>query len=447
MAENNLVGGINQLPGAQYPSFQPMQQPNPLAQVGPMLDIARSAQALQQQDAALGQTRIAAVKNMLGTLITKPDLQFSDVTDRLTDLVRNNVIPVQEMPAILSNMPQDSAGLRAKIKQVYAETLDHSNRMQLGFGAQTAINTGGATQFGRTDPMNPGQPQFAGGTTLPNTMSPGITEGPPARDRTTGAVAPTRITNEQFEGLAKGRYKMGPNGQIIPSGNTAGQAIMGAPAGAAEAAGVAAQGSAGQANTLEASAGGAPIRRGMLNNLEDDLSKFSTGPLAQGTLQAKRLYNQAAGAVGMPKLDEAGVAAHENFNKQATQLAQQQFTALGGTGTDSQLGSAFKANPNDALSNMGNKQIIQMLKGNEDAIAAKNTAWQDWKKKNGADTYGQFQEDWNQNFSPRAFQWVHMSPSERKDLVKNMKPGEKDQLGNALEIAEKRKWISRSQAQ
>lgn len=444
MAENALTGGSVASPA--YPTFQPIQQQNPLAQVQAAQGLALQQQALQQQQFQIGKQRLDYLHDQMGSLAAKPDVSFQDVTNVATNLVRMGY-PPDQVSQELANAPKDAAGIKAWATQHMAGIANHAQRLEMGYGSPIAINTGGSTQFGAASPMRPGQPQFAGGTNLPNTPTVGLTEGPPTRDRT-GAVVPTRVTNEQAQGLATGKYKMGPNGEIIPTaGAPVGQAIAGAPAGATEAAGVAAAGSAGQANSLEASAGGAPIRRGMLNNLEDDLAKFSTGPLAQATLQGKRLYNQAAGAVGMPQVDAAGVAAHENFNKQATQLAQQQFSALGGTGTDQQLGSAFKANPNDALSNMGNKQIIQMLKGNEDAIAAKNTAWQDWKKKNGADTYGQFQEDWNQNFSPRAFQWVHMSKSERDDLYKNMKPGEREQLGNALDIAEKRKWISRSQAQ
>jgi hypothetical protein len=192
----------------------------------------------------------------------------------------------------------------------------------------------------------------------------------------------------------------------------------------------------------------------MLSNLEGDLNKFTTGPYADLTLRSKRGYNDLVNRTGvpLPQWDTAGVAAHENFNKQATQLAQQQFTALGGTGTDQQLGSAFKANPNDALSDMGNRQIVALLKGNEDAIQAMNTGWQNWKKQNnkGDDSFPQFQQEFMRDFSPRAFQWVRMSPADRAQMATEMKtnsPGEFVQLRAALTQAEQHGWIKKNSVQ
>jgi hypothetical protein len=173
MAENNLVGGINQLAGAQYPSFQPMQQPNPLTQVQPMLDVARSAQALQQQQFELGKQRALFVQDRLGSLATDPDLSIEKAQTMVADMVRNNIIPASEAPQILQHFPSDPQQLRKSIQQSYATTLDHVNKMNYVYGQPVSANTGGAIQFGVADQRNPGQPRFAGGTTLPNTMSPG----------------------------------------------------------------------------------------------------------------------------------------------------------------------------------------------------------------------------------------------------------------------------------
>lgn len=454
MAETNLLTSGN-VAAPTYPTFQPIQQPNMLAQMGDATNLARGMQALQSQQFDLGKQRALFVQDRLGSLVTKPDLQFSDVTDMVGDMVRNNIIPPSEAPQILQHVPQDPAQLRASIKQSYTAGLDHVNRMGYTYGNQTTYDNNAGRQYGVTKQDQPGQPQFAGGTFQPKLPDPTeLQPGPPVRDPNTGAVSQPRLPADMVMGIARGthKYGFGPNGQmtIQPVGGSASApqatvGVPGVPAGAVEAAGVTARAGAEQGASIEAAAANAPTRRAMLNNLEDDLKKFDTGPGAGVELAAKRAYNYGAEKLGIPKYDEAGVAAHENFNKQSSQLIQQQFSALGGTGTDKQLGASISSNPNDTLSKMGNRQIVQLLNGNEDAIAAKNTAWQQWKQKNGPDSNAQFQEDWNKTFSPRAFQWVHMTPAERKDMVANMKPGERAQVAKALQQAEDRGWIKPGQ--
>lgn len=448
MAENSLLGGVNQLSGAQYPSFQPMPQPGGLGQLNDLVSLARNAQGLQQQQFELGKNRTMFVADRLGSLLTKPDLNIKDAQDMVGDMVRNQMIPASEAPEILKHFPQDPEQLRASVKQSYLSSLDHVNRMNLAFGAPISAQQGQSTLFGRQDVMNPGQVQLPGatrtasGTTLPLSMSPGLVEGPPTRGPN-GEIIPTKITTQQAEGIAKGDYKVVEGGKIVRTGGTGGQAITGAPIGAPEAEAATAKTSADMAGRLTQAAAGAPTRTGMLNNLEDDLKKFDSGPLAGYSLQAKRLVNDAVTRTGLPvpQWDPQSVAAQENFNKQATQLAQQQFSALGGTGTDQQLGSAFKANPNDALSPMGNKQIVSLLKGNEDAIRTMNTEWQKWKAKNGSNTFDRFQENFNNNFSPRAFQFARMNKPDREEMLKGMQPNERAALGTALKNAEDRGWI------
>jgi hypothetical protein len=65
---------------------------------------------------------------------------------------------------------------------------------------------------------------------------------------------------------------------------------------------------------------------------------------------------------------------------------------------------------------MGNRQIIGMLKGNEDAIAMKNMVWQNYKQANGAQSYGDFSNQFNRGFDPRALQAVYMNPADKAKL-------------------------------
>lgn len=203
---------------------------------------------------------------------------------------------------------------------------------------------------------------------------------------------------------------------------------------------------AGQANALTQANDSSMTRKAMLGNLEDDLSKFTAGGGADWTRIAKNWTNRN---LPVPKewqepggmLDPKSVASQEQFNKQAAMLAQQQFTAIGGTGTDAKFSSAFTTSPNETLSQLGNKGIIRLLKGNEDAIQAKNKAWNVWRKANGPDTYADFSQDFNDKFDPRAFQFKYLDKKERADYVKGTEPEERERFLHDLAHAHKQGWV------
>jgi len=250
-----------------------------------------------------------------------------------------------------------------------------------------------------------------------------------------GAVAPAQVGVDAqgapvvgtAGGLARAstastQNPAGIGGRAAPTGIVVSQAP-----GVPEAQRATAQASAEQGIALQKQADGVPVRKGMLANLEDDLDKFTSGPKADWSMVAKSFANRNILPQGM-QFDPQSIASQEAFNKQATQLAQQQFAALGGTGTDSQLSSSYKANPNEALSKLGNKQIIQLLKGNEDALAAKNAAWQEWQRKNGPSDYAGFQQKFNKTYNPRVYQAQYMTPDQIKDMRKNMSPADQAQF-------------------
>jgi hypothetical protein len=138
------------------------------------------------------------------------------------------------------------------------------------------------------------------------------------------------------------------------------------------------------------------------------------------------------------QFDPKSIASQEQFNKQAGLLAQSQFAAIGGTGTDTKFNASYSTSPNETLSKMGNKGIIRFLKGNGDAIQAKTEAWQQWRygtmgapkrgipptEPQGADTYDQFSREFNSHFDPRAFQFKYIPKAERQTYVDRMDPEE-----------------------
>jgi hypothetical protein len=81
------------------------------------------------------------------------------------------------------------------------------------------------------------------------------------------------------------------------------------------------------------------------------------------------------------------------------------------------------------------------LKGNEDAIQAKQRAWLSWRKINGANTYDDFSQDFNSRFDPRAFQFKYMSPADRQGYIDRMDPRDRQGFINNLTSAHKQGWI------
>ena len=123
-------------------------------------------------------------------------------------------------------------------------------------------------------------------------------------------------------------------------------------------------------------------------------------------------------------------------------LAQNQFQQLGGTGTNMPLGSSMETSPNAALSKMGNKAIIALLKGNADAIAAKRQAWQQWLGAgNGPESYNEFSTAFNKDWDPRAFQLQYLDQNQAKTMLSGMNANEKKDFNRVMNIGVKNGWV------
>jgi hypothetical protein len=142
-----------------------------------------------------------------------------------------------------------------------------------------------------------------------------------------------------------------------------------------------------------------------LLSMRDQLANFETGPAADKMAHLSSLARE----FGLPApISKEGVKATEEFNKLSTQIVLQQVAQLGGAGTDDKLAAGIKGNPSTYLSKQGNKAVTALMLGNEDAISAKNAAWQKWLASGKTpDSYGQFSTQFNRIYDPRVFQGVH----------------------------------------
>jgi hypothetical protein len=316
----------------------------------------------------------------------------------------------------------------------------------MAFGQQISRDSGAGTQYGSFKPDSPGMVQMPGamqgpgGTNVPNQPTDvGYTSNVPYRNAA-GQISTLRVTPSRERDIAEGKVTVDSYGRIIPAGakapasspgqatmpGTGGGGIAEPPVGAVETQRSLAENASDIEKRIVNSQTEAPQRQADLATLEADMKKFQTGPLANMTLVYKRGYNDllnrlpASVASALPHVDPNEIAAQENFVKTAGLLAQRQFAAIGGTGTDSKLDSAIKTNPGEALSGMGNQQIVAMLHGNEDAMTARDAALAEWKQKNPGKTADQFQREFNKSYNPRAFQWLRMTPDQRAEMAADM---------------------------
>lgn len=350
-----------------------------------------------------------------------------------------------------------SPALRAKALEIQTQAASTAEVLQQHSPGYTLVDRGGNLEMvptgTRSDP--------AVGTVVPKNQGPDTVVATPGGPRYLGeqpapppaAIAPARGVSPGAglprpdasaapgaSGKAQGRAPA--SGPPVPMGPAAGQE----PGFTEAASGIGSQ-SAKSANELTVANDTSPARKGILGNLEDMIGKFTPGKAADWTLVAK---NFATRNVPMPDswkkdgapFDVKSIASQEEFNKQSVQLAQQQFAAIGGTGTDAKFNSAYETSPNETLSKLGNQGIIKLLKGNEDAIQAKNKAWQAWQKSgNGPHTYAQFSANFNDHFDPRVFQFKYLSPKERQDYFDKIDDNDKAKLLHDVTYARKQNWV------
>lgn len=216
--------------------------------------------------------------------------------------------------------------------------------------------------------------------------------------------------------------------------------------GAAEAATSVAQNSANMFNQLTSAANEAPTIHGILQNLEREVEGFTPGPGANW----RKLLASSANIVVPDSwkkegsfLDPKRIADQEGFKKFATELAQRQRQALGGTGTDAQLNSAMDTSPNEAMSKEGIKSVLRILKGNNDALQTKFKEANKFKRdtKDGAAKYEQFLEEFNNNFDPRVFQLKYVPTKERNKWYASMTPEEQERFISSAKYAISKGWI------
>ncbi len=401
-------------PEASYGLPQAYQGSQEATQRNVNIDISKVQQA---------QAHLQAVSGYFAPLV-KPGATSREVAAALAHANANGLVEPQMAGNIWASLPRDpqtgqidESKIPAWAQQQQLQVMSAQERLNAMSPPPQLVNTGQAQV-----PMR--FPQIGN----PTQAGPGIqNELPPTTQR-------YNPQTQQMEFVGPGGGQGG--GQGAPGG---GGVAAGPPMGAEAAANTASTFAAGQGNSLQGRADQVPTSKAILGNLEAELDTpgFTTGPGTETTAKLAKFVNSQTGA----NFRAEGLSAREQFNKLSAMLAQSQFQALGGTGTDAKLDATTLTSPNSDLSKMGNKGIIALLKGNEDAIAAKNQAWQAFQQQNGPQSYGKFSTEFNKAYDPRVFQAQYLDDANKKKMISGLSQQEKNTLFKAFATAKQNGWI------
>ena len=169
-----------------------------------------------------------------------------------------------------------------------------------------------------------------------------------------------------------------------------------------------------------AAAAESPMRINVLDNIiKLSQSGVNTGP---GSEFQNSIKGYLANTPGIGKLfgsTQANVGNFQELQKFMYQNALRNWQAAGGTGTDSQLESAAKANPNDHLFPQALQTIAKWGKASELAVQGKANAQDAFLQQNGNTPTNQikFESTWRNAFDPKVFQYSLMTPQEKQTFA------------------------------
>jgi hypothetical protein len=402
----------------------------------PQIQAGLNANRAADQTYDIGQLKLASdrtnmLSNGFGGLLASGNATPQAVMQIATQGIKAGLFSPQEAVNFTSDMPSDPSQLQNWIKQKYVGFSGDSDRIKTLMPQTQTINTGAQQVVAAFDPLTgkaTGQ-----NTVFNNQLSPGDASTPTqVFDPASGTMR--NVTRQQFANMANGQGGGQPQGQPAADGSlgtgrltpiTQAPGLQAAPAlGAAEAATVIGKGSAENSLSLQSQASTAPQSIYQFQNMRTALSDINTGPgtdwrnTAQSFAQA--LSPDIAQKLGV---DPQKIASREEFSKFATQATQATMGSLG-EGTDAKLASAYAANPNATLSKLGNQQIIDVLIAGQQAIQAKNQAWQ--SSGLPPEQFNKFSTQWNKDVDPRVFAAQNMDATARYKMLDSLTPKEQE---------------------
>lgn len=437
--QNKLRAIISQSPDAAYnlPAIQ-----------GQLQQQQNAALEFQKNKFDLAVKQNQYLKNQFAPLAGQQDVSNDDLTRIAAGVVKDGIVPVEDVVRQLQNVPNTPEGRRQYVQQTYLQSLSNESQLNAISPQTQILNTGGQQQILKTAPLT-GQTTVQG--TINNTMDPGTASSPTSyfdpQSGTMRSVPRSQFVQMQGQNQPQGQlpqqgvpqqnqpYIPDTSGGPLGSGRLQPMApppvqqqqqapgLQTAPAlGSEVAANAVGAGAANASLSLQRQADLAPQSIYQFQNMRNALSDINTGPGTDwrntAASFAQALAPEVAQKIG---IDPQSIASREEFNKFATQAVQSTVGALG-EGTDAKLASAYSANPNATLSKLGNQQIIDVMIAGQQGISAKNQAWQ--ASGLPPEQYNKFSTNWNKTVDPRVFAAQNMNVADRYKMLDSLTPKE-----------------------
>ena len=426
---NKLLATVSQSPAAAYMAGDVAQQAQ--AREAQQLEIGKSQQGLNTSYSTAAQ---GAIASLLGKTDEKGNLSATpeDASNQIQSLYKRGLLPPDMALGWIERIHQasaDPAQFRQLLQESNLQTLSPEARSSLVNGQTQIVNSGGKTNILSVSPLT-GARQLG---TIQNTPDPNallpygaMTQADKAHVALQGAE-PVGVPNSQGQVTYYTKGALAGTGGIGTTQNGPVPLASGPRPGVTAAAEVDAQESAKQGIALQQTAEKTPDRKALLTTMLANAKDFTPGPNADWRLFAKKLGNQVNPFGDV--FDPNKIASQEDFAKQAQQLINAQERELWrGTDTGTRLNATTTANINSDLSSGGIQKIGAQLLGNEDALAAKNTAWQAYKETHGPQSYGTFSTLINKDLDPRIYQMQHMQPEEKAKYWNSLSKGDQAAL-------------------
>lgn len=396
--------------------------------------LEQKRQGITNDTAQLEQNakRMGMIAGILAPYANRKNLTKQDLAPAYGSAIAHGIMTIDQANQSYASLPQDGDALKQQVRGLYDAASGPENSYKDAYGDMHLVDVGGHLEWQNVGSPASGQGGVSQGAPIGKTLSPAEATVPQpynAPDGTpkmgtradvvrangqSGYLDTTNKPTVPVDVMGNGRYQddadpFGGGGSSPQSGGF----TMGPAPGTIEAQKATAEASAKAANALMQAASQRNDRMAMLGNMATDLTGFSSGPGYERLRKYAAIFDNWTGS----GLMSGQIESAQSFNKWAQQLANAQAQALGAS--DARLGAAEHANPNSSLQEGTNRMMIHQLMGNEEAINAKAQAWQ--KSGLPASQYQQWNQNFSQNFDPRAFQLLKMTPEEQQIMFKGMK--------------------------
>lgn len=345
----------------------------------------------QQKQATLTGTNLdqamktqSALRQGLGSLLTKPDLSPQDVMNFGVTQLQAGAITPQVFQAEMQSMPQDPQALRGWLQQHYMSALSGETQLNAMMPKYAQVNTGPATVAVNQNPLAAGGGVGTVGYTVQNSLSPSESIAPGITINQGGQ--PTTYTKGQMAG---GQVPQAPGGGYATS----------APLGAGDIA----SGAATRYNTLQAAASQAKPMMQTYDLANQAVQGAIAAGKGSGTIASGAgVINTILGALGQKPTGDS-VKDYQLAVSYLNSAADQAAQSLGLSGSDARVAAAKAGQPDPNNMNLpALQESLAHAKGLQQALLDRQQATTNFLAQNGNNTsqLPQFETKWNQAFNP-----------------------------------------------